>query len=109
MAKVIVTLGKKKYELGFTRESALAAEEAGMNTVNPQEKGILNFLDKLFFFAFKTYQPNMTEDEVRDIVAKIPQKDELGKALGEIYNSTLSYLSEPDADSEGNAMWKVSQ
>lgn len=103
--KIVITYNDKSYDLGFTRESIRDMERKGFSIADAQsEKMSAIFL--LVEGAFKTYQPDITDEEIWEIWQKLP-KDELYPALIDLFQEPLKVLEDPDKKEQGNASWKM--
>lgn len=93
------------YKLGFTRDSIKRMEDRGFDFSKAEQKQISSLFE-LVEGAFRTYTPRITTDKVMEVWGALKGKDELYKALMEMFQEPLKVLNEPD-ESEGNASWKV--
>ena len=56
--------------------------------------------------AFRTYQPDISDEEIWEVWGKLP-KDDLYPAIIELFQEPIRVLDDPDKKSKGNASWKV--
>lgn len=103
--KIVIADGDKSYELGFTRESIKELEKNGFSVRDAQDEKVSAIL-LLVEGAFKTYQPDITDEEIWEVWGKLPQKDSLYPAIIELFQEPIKMLDNPD-EKKGNASWKV--
>lgn len=96
------THDNKKYELTFTRETAKAAEKAGVKLDKNAFGNLpLNVITALVTQSFQAKQPDMTEDECMAIYENIGKKDDFIANLIKDFSTTYETLmSEPDPKNE---------
>ena len=96
----------ESYKLGFTRDSIKRMEDRGFDFSKAEQRQISSLFD-LVEGAFRTYTPKITTEKVMEIWGVLKGKDELYKALFEMFQEPLKVLNEPDEEESGNATWKV--
>lgn len=109
MAKTIeIKNGKKTYKLGYNREIVRRLNRDGFDL----SSGSTHNVDDMFVLisaAFEMYHPDITEDEIYDLWAKLTNKEQLYSTLMEMFVEPVNVLGEPDENAEGNLSWKVTE
>jgi hypothetical protein len=102
---VTFTYKSVNYTLDFDRNTAVLLEQQGFKVENVYEKPN-TYIPMLFYYAFQKYQRGIKRNLVEEIYEKMPKKQELVKALVELYLETgNSLFDEPEGD-EGNLTWE---
>lgn len=96
----------KNYELGFTRNTAIALERQGF-VLGEMTSKPMTMLPMLWQGAFAAYNKGVKRDLMDEIYAKLPDKEGLIAALTELYAEPLNTLTDEPADGEGNATWEI--
>ncbi len=95
----------ESYKLGFTRDSIKRMEDKGFDFSKAEQRQISSLFD-LVEGAFRTYTPRMTSEKIMEVWGALKGKDELYKALLEMFREPLIVLNEPEEE-QGNVSWKV--
>lgn len=103
---ITIEYNGESYKLGFTRDSIKRMEDRGFDFSKAEQKQISSLFE-LVEGAFRTFTPRITTDKIMEVWGALKGKDELYKALMEMFQEPLKVLNEPDEDSEGNASWKI--
>jgi hypothetical protein len=102
---VTFTYKSVSYTLDFDRNTAMLLEQQGFKVENVYEKPN-TYIPMLFYYAFAKYHKGIKRNLVDEIYEKMPKKQELIKALVDLYLETgNSLFDEPEGD-EGNLMWE---
>jgi hypothetical protein len=102
---VTFTYKNVNYTLDFDRNTAVLLEQQGFKVENVYEKPN-TYIPMLFYYAFQKYHRGIKRNAVDEIYEKMPKKQELIKALVELYLETgNSLFDEPEGD-EGNLTWE---
>ena len=102
---VTFTYDKVNYTLDFDRNTAVLLEQQGFSVENVYTKPN-TYIPMLFYYAFAKYHKHIKRNLVDEIYKKMPKKQELVKALVELYLETgNSLFDEPEGD-EGNLTWE---
>lgn len=102
---VTFTYKSVNYTLDFDRNTAVLLEQQGFKVENVYEKPN-TYIPMLFYYAFAKYHRGIKRNLVDEIYEKMPKKQELVKALVELYLETgNSLFDEPEGD-EGNLTWE---
>lgn len=102
---VTFTYKNVNYILDFDRNTAVLLEQQGFKVENVYEKPN-TYIPMLFYYAFAKYHRGIKRNLVDEIYEKMPKKQELVKALVELYLETgNSLFDEPEGD-EGNLTWE---
>jgi hypothetical protein len=102
---VTFTYKSVNYTLDFDRNTAVLLEQQGFKVENVYEKPN-TYIPMLFYYAFAKYHRGIKRNFVDEIYEKMPKKQELVKALVELYLETgNSLFDEPEGD-EGNLTWE---
>ncbi len=103
---VTFTYKSVNYTLDFDRNTAVLLEQQGFKVENVYEKPN-TYIPMLFYYAFQKYQRGIKRNLVDEIYEKMPKKQELIKALVELYLETgNSLFDEPESGDEGNLTWE---
>ena len=95
----------ESYKLGFTRDSIKRMEDKGFDFSKAEQRQISSLFD-LVEGAFRTYTPLITSEKIMEVWGALKGKDELYKALLEMFREPLIALNEPEEE-QGNVSWKV--
>ena len=102
---VTFTYKNVNYTLDFDRNTAVLLEQQGFKVDELGEKPN-TYIPLLFYYAFAKYHKHIKRNLVDEIYEKMPKKQELVKALVELYLETgNSLFDEPEGD-EGNLTWE---
>ena len=102
---VTFTYKNVNYTLDFDRNTAVLLEQQGFSVENVYTKPN-TYIPMLFYYAFAKYHKHIKRNLVDEIYEKMPKKQELVKALVELYLETgNSLFDEPEGD-EGNLTWE---
>lgn len=102
---VTFTYKNVNYTLDFDRSSATLLEQQGFKPEAVYEKPNV-YIPMLFYYAFAKYHKHIKRNLVDEIYEKMPRKQELVRALVDLYIETCSTLfDEPEGD-EGNLTWE---
>lgn len=96
----------KTYELGFTRNTAMALERQGFVLGEMTNKPI-TMLPMLWQGAFMAYNKGMKRDLMDEIYKSLPDKEGLIAALTELYAEPLNVLTDEPEEGAGNATWEI--
>lgn len=103
---VTFTYKSVNYTLDFDRNTAVILEQQGFKVENVYEKPN-TYIPLLFYYAFAKYHRGIKRNLVDEIYEKMPKKQELIKALVELYLETgNSLFDEPESGDEGNLTWE---
>jgi hypothetical protein len=100
---VTFTYKNVDYTLDFDRNTAMLLEQQDFKVENVYEKPN-TYIPMLFYYAFQKYQRGIKRNLVEEIYEKMPKKQELVKALVELYLETGNSLF--DEGDEGNLTWE---
>ena len=106
MGRIIkLTVGEKTYDLEFNRRTLLLAGDIEKE-IKDSASNYENYLAlcKMARTGFLMHYPNITQEEVKDIVDGIEDIGGFMKALGEIMRSSVDTL---DTEKKGNSHWEV--
>lgn len=102
---ITIEYNGESYKLGFTRDSIKRMEDRGFDFSKAEQKQISSMFE-LVEGAFRTYTPRITTDKIMEVWGALKGKDELYKALMEMFKEPLMVLNDPEED-KGNASWKI--
>lgn len=102
---ITIEYNGESYKLGFTRDSIKRMEDRGFDFSKAEQKQISSMFE-LVEGAFRTYTPRITTDKIMEVWGALKGKDELYKALMEMFKEPLMVLNDPEED-QGNASWKI--
>lgn len=103
-SSIVITDGDgKEYTLRYPRELVRSMDKKGISVQAATEhladatlSGAEEFIGAFVAPAFKTDQPDMTLDEITEIVESVPDKNEFFKAVTELFNQPLmALISDP--------------
>lgn len=101
MAKTITfTNGKKKYILEYTRATAEEMESNGFRIQQSDDMPV-TMTNRLYVGAFRANHPELTDEEIFEIIGNLKNKKDLIRKLIEMYADTVNTLY----DDEGNVEW----
>lgn len=102
------TYRDKKYELTFTRETAKAAEKAGLVTDRDAfTNRPVNSLDLLYHYAFMAKHADEDPNVIDEIIPKLKDKDGLVANLLKDFNATYETLIEEPEDEKNAIKWEA--
>ena len=93
-----------KYTLEYTRRTVQMMERRGF-VASDVEKKPMTVLPELFAGAFLAHHQYLKKNQIEEIYAHLPHRNELIGVLAEMYNEPLETLLEEPEESEGNAHW----
>jgi len=102
---ITIEYNGESYKLGFTRDSIKRMEDRGFDFSKAEQKQISSLFE-LVEGAFRTFTPRITTDKIMEVWGALKGKDELYKALMEMFREPLMVLNDPEED-QGNASWKI--
>ena len=102
---VTFTYKSENYTLDFDRNTAVLLEQQGFKVENVYEKPN-TYIPMLFYYAFAKYHRGIKRNLVDEIYEKMPKKQELVKALVELYLETGNSLFDEPEGNEGNLTWE---
>ncbi len=102
---ITIEYNGESYKLGFTRDSIKRMEDRGFDFSKAEQKQISSLFE-LVEGAFRTFTPRITTDKIMEVWGALKGKDELYKALMEMFREPLMVLNDPVED-QGNASWKI--
>lgn len=102
---ITIEYNGESYKLGFTRDSIKRMEDRGFDFSKAEQKQISSLFE-LVEGAFRTYTPRITTDKIMEVWGALKGKDDLYKALMEMFREPLMVLNDPEED-QGNASWKI--
>ena len=102
---ITIEYNGESYKLGFTRDSIKRMEDRGFDFSKAEQKQISSMFE-LVEGAFRTYTPRITTDKIMEVWGALKGKDDLYKALMEMFREPLMVLNDPEED-QGNASWKI--
>lgn len=109
---ITVMYGKKTYKLGYNRESICEMEREGFDFTKASQRELGSTLT-LVEYAFRTYQPDISSDEIFEVWGHLKKGGKDGniyEILIQMFGEPLNVLADPSDDSnEGNAVWKVNK
>ena len=105
MGRIIkLEVGEKTYTLEFNRRTLLLAGDIQAKVKNAKTAAEqFSVLCDLVRVAFLKNHPNITQEEVDDIIEHIDDLDAFTKALTEILEASVDVLK----SNKGNAHWEV--
>ena len=100
-----LTVGEKTYVLEFTRRTLLLASDIEKEITN-KTSNYENYLGicKLARTGFLMHHPDITQEEVNNIVDGIDDLEGFIKALGEIMRGSVDVV---ETEKKGNSHWEV--
>lgn len=107
MAKeLIFTYEGKDYTLGFSKNTIRQMESNGFvaNEINNKPATVL---PDLFAGAFLLHHRFVKPEVIEAIYGKLPAKDKLVKALGEMYSEPIEALMAEPENPKENVSWTV--
>lgn len=105
MASIVIKgENNERYELEYNLSAIAKMEEKGFDVSKMQDKPISTLLG-LIEGAFIMHHPTMTEDEIKEIVARIGDNDKLIEELTKMYMEALNFLQGGN-DKSKNLAWE---
>lgn len=100
-----LTVGEKTYVLEFTRRTLLLASDV-QKEIKDDNSVYENYqtICKIAHISFLKNYPNITQEEVNDIVDGIDDIEGFVKALTEILEGSVNTLN---TEKKGNSHWEV--
>ena len=107
MASIVIKGdNNEKYELEYNLFAIAKMEEKGFDIMNMEKKPISTLLG-LIKGAFIMHHPTMTDDEIKEVVARIGNNEKLIEELTKLYMEALSFLNNGKSkDSSKNLVWE---
>ena len=107
MASIVIKgENNERYELEYNLFAIAKMEENGFDISNMEKKPISTLLG-LIKGAFIMHQPTMTDDEVKEVVARIGNNEKLVEELTKMYMDALSFLNNgKSSDNSKNLVWE---
>lgn len=107
MGRIIeLSVNEKKYTLEFNRESLLFAYDTIKDFKAENKENAIDQYKKvkqLVKCAFLKHHPDITDEEVSDIIFSIEDLDNFVNAIQQIIESSVDVLK----NNKGNAHWEV--
>ena len=101
------TYKDKKYELTFTRETAKAAEQAGLVTDQSSFSRMpINSLELLYHYSFMAKHPDEDPNVIDEIIPKLKGKSDIITNLLKDFNATFETLIEEPKDEKNAIEWE---
>ena len=106
MAKEIkIPYGGIEYRLTYTRRTVSMMEQNGFRISLLLEQP-MTMIPQMFSGAFLANHRRVKQDVIDEIYAHLSHKDELISKLVDMYNDTISMLTdEPDEEESGKVEW----
>lgn len=107
MASIVIKGdNNERYELEYNLSAIAKMEEKGFDIMNMEKKPISTLIG-LISGAFIMHHPTMTDEEIKDVVARIGNNEKLITELTTMYMSALEFLGNgKDKDSSKNLAWE---
>lgn len=107
MASIVIKgENNERYELEYNLFAIAKMEEKGFDIVQMEKKPISTLLG-LISGAFIMHHPTMTDEEIKDVVARIGNNEKLIEELTKMYMEALNFLQGGKSkDSSKNLAWE---